>query len=478
MESFINRAKSEKNKRIMFVVICIFLFTILIYLFFANLGRGNLQDWDEARHGVNAYEMTERNNYIGTTYNYEVDYYNLKPPLSDYFIVFGYKVFGYNLFGLRFYSAASMLILCIICFVYALKKWGKAAAIWILVGFGVSQQLFMYHCGRHGDADALFILLYTGCALGLLINKENMRGIYISCLCFSAAFLCKSWHAITCAALICTYLLINFKSLSLNVKKILTSILCALGPIIIWGVLRFQFDGTKFFEWMINYDLLNRSASALEGHNGSVLYYFEKIIKYKSTYIMALPVIVAIGLEKKNIVKSKNKIIAGLAVAIPVVLFSVAKTKLEWYTFCIFPMAIIISAYGLSRILKVNSFLKHGFISVLGVVSIFMIYKNIMNINNIEVDSTLYSNSVFRMVERTDVYEKKTIFIYTDDGKWTQKDLLATELAGNMKCEDGGYDSWKNLDGAYLAVSKEKIQQIPEKYEIISNYEDYFIIKK
>ena len=49
---------------------------------FFLLGNVPVEAWDEARHGVSAYEMLVSHAWIVNTYRGEVDYWNLKPPLS------------------------------------------------------------------------------------------------------------------------------------------------------------------------------------------------------------------------------------------------------------------------------------------------------------------------------------------------------------------------------------------------------------
>lgn len=67
----------------------LYLFIAILFLLsfacFFNLGNMPIYDWDEARHGVNAFEMLKQNNFIANFYQGEIDYYNLKPPISYYF---------------------------------------------------------------------------------------------------------------------------------------------------------------------------------------------------------------------------------------------------------------------------------------------------------------------------------------------------------------------------------------------------------
>ena len=83
----------------------------------------------EARHGVNGYEMYKNHNYIVNTYNYENDYFNLKPPLSYWGIILGFKLFGVSIFSMRFYSALSLLLTFLVVGYYMHRHYGKIAAV-------------------------------------------------------------------------------------------------------------------------------------------------------------------------------------------------------------------------------------------------------------------------------------------------------------------------------------------------------------
>ena len=95
------------------------------YLCFSRLDVASLQHWDEARHGVNGYEMFKNHNYIVNTYNYENDYFNLKPPLSYWGIILGFQLFGVSIFSMRFYSALSLLLTFFAVAFYMHKYYGN-----------------------------------------------------------------------------------------------------------------------------------------------------------------------------------------------------------------------------------------------------------------------------------------------------------------------------------------------------------------
>lgn len=127
-------------------------------LCFYHLNYAALRDWDEARHGVSAYEMLRNGEPVVSTWQYTPDYWNLKPPLSEWLIMLGYRLFGFNAWGLRFYSALSMFLTGLLCTVFIFRHYGRTASAFCLLTICSFLPLFISHCARHGDADALYIL--------------------------------------------------------------------------------------------------------------------------------------------------------------------------------------------------------------------------------------------------------------------------------------------------------------------------------
>ena len=110
---------------------------------FFNLSSLPIQDWDEARHGISAYEMLKSENFLINTYNQTPDYWNLKPPLSFLSIALGYNIFGYNTLGLRFFSAlCACIALCSTIF-FCARRLSYRSAVWVGLII-ISFQLFFY----------------------------------------------------------------------------------------------------------------------------------------------------------------------------------------------------------------------------------------------------------------------------------------------------------------------------------------------
>ena len=167
--------KNPRTKRILLACGLAAGILFLALLCFYHLDYGELMDWDEARHGVSAYEMLQTGEPIVTTYAYSPDYWNLKPPLSEWLIALGYKLFGYNAYGLRIFSGVSMFLSALLCAAFLWKRYGKTEAVFSLFAFaswGIFATLLI---GRHAwgwrgkralrwtlAGFALLILAYVG----------------------------------------------------------------------------------------------------------------------------------------------------------------------------------------------------------------------------------------------------------------------------------------------------------------------------
>ncbi|MBL8993280.1 MAG: glycosyltransferase family 39 protein, partial [Spirochaetia bacterium] len=127
---------------------------------FHRLGESELQNWDESRYGITAYDMLRSGDFIRTTVLGVPDYWNLKPPLGYWAICASYKIFGVNRFGLRFPAALSAL-LCVILLMGLARKYFSAGTA-LLAGLILATNIHFItrHAGRSGDLDAMLTLLY------------------------------------------------------------------------------------------------------------------------------------------------------------------------------------------------------------------------------------------------------------------------------------------------------------------------------
>lgn len=469
------------------------------FLCFRCLGIGAVDSWDEARHGISAYEMMQSGNYLVNTFMGEADYWNVKPPLSFLTVAAGFSLFGFTAFGLRFFSALSYLLTSICTGLFA-RRYGRPASLLTMAFLAANYFPFKAHLARAGDADGLYLLLFTLAMLAMLKIKENQRWLYVCGLCFSLAFLTKSFHAGMIAAVGGLFLLLTGELRKMRPRAWAAFLGSALLPALIWAVLRFQYDGMTFFRSMYEADIAGRtSAGGIEGHGFPFTFYLTSIF-WNFDYIYGfLTLIVLLGilyllirpLRKTGApMPESDRTGIFLWLLIPLLGFSLVSTKLMWYVYpCIVPLCLLAAVF-LSNFLKsgkVPAWLLLVCLLLTGGGTCTFIWNNYAdNVRGARSNDlqTFVIEQFGREDERTgstvylDAYDP---FLYANTVKWEQNMRLLAMLEGDLDCQDGGAEAFLSDNGdCLLILSIPFLENYPElaEYEVLADNGQYLLIQK
>ncbi len=452
------------------------LLTLLSIICFINLGTYAVNSWDEARHGVNAYEMIKQNNYIANYYGGELDYWNLKPPISYYAIILGYKLFGYNAFGMRFFSVIAYIILAICTSLFLKKKVGEKASLVSLLLYSSCYFFFAKHFVRAGDADSIFVMFFGIAIISLGLSNENPNWLNLYGLMFSLAFLTKSWHAFIFLPCLFFYWLFTKEYKIIKWWQYITAILCAIIPISIWATLRYSFDGITFFKGMLEYDLLNRSSNSIEGHKGYPFYYTSKLLfnfsQFLCLVIFTWSLIIKYKKKEKFTNLDKLCLISFLSIFI---LYAFAKTKITWYIYpCCTPLIIAASSYLCEE--KVISFKKEKNFKTYNIIIKTCIIACLLG-SLITVCFIQKPNELQQFISTLNI--KDTIIYYEVNNQTSPKQniLLCTEWSTNTIITNGGYESFLNTSNSYIIISKKDYEnkERTNDVKIISSSNNYIL---
>lgn len=490
----------EKYYWVIFGAACL---TLAFYCF-RCLGVQYVDSWDEARHGVNAYEMIKNRDYIQHTYNYQVDDWNLKPSMSYWGILLGYRLFGYTVTGLRFTSALAYLLTGIACALFA-KRCSKEASILVLGFFCANERPLSAHLARAGDADSLYLLFFTLAMLCMLRAKEKHKNIYVCGLMFSLAFLTKSWHAGMILAIGGIWFLCTGELFRLKPKEWLGFLLSVFAPLLLWFGWRFTKDGFTFLRQMIEVDLLARTGSSnFEGHQFPFSFYYDMVFGNEAFIYRWLLLICIAGLLVKILWMAKKRswdrrgLEEGfgylLWFLVPFLGFSLIGTKLIWYCYpCTVPLmlgaAVILGGFlrlplrsrehcevpesrALSEIQEGGKPFKGALLSgaasigfwaaAAGTIFLTVFYMRNAYLHVIrEAHGDPFQLFLQESVERDSAYAGKKAYVYVpgedpeDIGSWDQNMLLLAELSGDFRCADGGVEGFLEERSAVLYISRE-----------------------
>ncbi|TDN64235.1 ArnT family glycosyltransferase [Scandinavium goeteborgense] len=327
--SYIN---DTKVNFLLFVLLSIIL--IGLFQIFWNISVWPFADWDEGRHGVSAVEMMQSGNFVVNTYAGARDYWNLKPPLSFLPTTFVISIFGKSVATARLASGLfASILLVIIALVYG-RRYNLNVAIAALSLIVGCTFIFFRHAFRTADADSLFLLTMTLSVLSLSLSRSALS-LSFAALMVSIAWLTKSWHALSIgSAFIISYgyLLAERK---LTPKHLYLPVITLLALPLIWLYFRAQYDGIQFVKKMVEYDLLHRSGSQIEGHISTPLMYIEQLKERFPMPAVVLAVLLPLSVFINGFKKtfSYDFVIIFTTMLITYSFYSVAQTRLYWYSY-------------------------------------------------------------------------------------------------------------------------------------------------
>ncbi len=469
------------------------------FLCFRCLGVKAIDSWDEARHGVSAYEMIQSGNYLVNTWLGEPDYWNVKPPLSFWAVAAGFALFGYNTVGLRFFSALAYLLTSVCTGLFA-RRYGKLASLLTMTFLAANYFPFKAHLVRAGDADSLYLLFFTLACLAMLKIRDDQRWLCACGLCFSLAFLTKSFHALMLAAVGGLFLLITGLLKEIRPRIWAAFLSCSFGPILLWAALRFQYDGLEFFTQMYESDIAGRTVSeGLEGHGASFTWYLTSIF-WNFDYIYGfLSLVVILGIlyllfrplrPEGTPIPTGDQAGLLLWLFVPLLGFSLVSTKLMWYVYpCIVPLCLL-AAIFLTNFLKapkISPRILSLCLVLTGALSVWFVWDNYVdNVRGAHSNDlqTFVSEQFTRSDERTgsrvylEVYDP---FLYANTDEWEQNMRLLALLEGDLDCQDGGAEAFlQDYGDCLLILSIPFLENYPElsQYEILADNGQYLLISR
>lgn len=254
---------------------------VLIFCFW-NLGTNPLNEYDEARFGVNAFEMMQNGDYINLYFFGSPDIWVFRPPLWSWCIIASYKLFGYNTWALRFPAA-----ICALGYFFFTYRWVKMYrdeffALSVVILLAINKGITGFHVTRTADMDAILLL---GLSIFLYYFSRLYQENKVKYAIYAGLGLCIAFYTKTTASLLFLPGILLFLMIEKNLKTILQrkntwiGLSVYVGGILLWLVV-VQIFGHKeyknmydkdvnqsFLSQMIIYDTWKRfTASEFDGH--------------------------------------------------------------------------------------------------------------------------------------------------------------------------------------------------------------------
>lgn len=313
-----------------------------------GLASSKINDFEEARYGVSAYEMEQHGSFVVPTYGGQKELWALKPPLGYWLMAASFALFGGSALALRLPSA-----LCALAAVAATLWWARRwfdLRLALLAGLIVATTFgFLSHHGaRSGDFDAGLTLILTLIAVQLPELGDSPWRLLLLGLLFGCGFLLKSFAIVPMALVAAGYLLWTGEWRRLRPGAALAAL--GLFTLIVgaWAAARWRADASPdFLLRMVREDIVGRSTSIVDKSTSSPIGYatalFDRFAPWPPLMIAAAGVALSAG-ARLRLRRGGVQTLLALWVAVPLVFVSLVRTQHHWYLDPIYPALAMLAA--------------------------------------------------------------------------------------------------------------------------------------
>jgi 4-amino-4-deoxy-L-arabinose transferase-like glycosyltransferase len=330
---------------------------------FLGLAGSAVNDFEEGRYGVSAYEMQQHRAFVVTTYAGKKELWALKPPLGYWLMALSFQLFGGSALALRLPSALCALAAAAVTMLWARRWFDARLAILAGAVLATTFGFLSHHGARSGDFDACLTLIVLLVAVRLPGLEESPWRVLPIALLLACGFLLKSFAIVPILLVAVAYALWT----GAWRRQRLLPCLAALGLFALivgtWAVARWRADGSPdFLVRMVREDVVGRSTSIVDKSTSSPIGYltalFDRFAPWPPLMIAAAVVAVSAGLPRRlakgRLGDRRDRILALIVlwVALPLAFVSLVRTQHHWYLDPIYPALAMLAAGSVLYLLE------------------------------------------------------------------------------------------------------------------------------
>ncbi len=312
---------------------------------FLRLGSARIDDSDEARYGVAAYEMLRSHDWIVPTYAHAPETWNLKPPLGYWFMALSFRLLGPTAFAMRLPSALCGVLAVMLTMALARRWLGRRQAILAGAVLATAFGFVSHHGARNGDLDAMLTVLVILAMAQMLNLRGGWRRPVLLGITLGAIFLLKSFAVLPVIAIGVVFALVAKR------RPTSGAIAIALGGVVLaavaWALARWHADGSPWFlRQMLREDLVERSTRYIDKGAASMFGYMPSMLdRFAPWPLIALPA-GALAWRRRDRRWRRPPALPLLLVwsGVPFLLFSIVRTQHHWYMDPIYPACAMLAA--------------------------------------------------------------------------------------------------------------------------------------
>jgi 4-amino-4-deoxy-L-arabinose transferase-like glycosyltransferase len=355
LQARVDKAAAPPNWRGYCWLLSIGVLGLALVLIFYQLGEGSLHDWDEAIYAQVAREVLHSHTWPTLSWNGALFFH--KPPLHFWFTALTYEMIGVNEFAARLWPAIFGFGVVVLTFVLGgrMHSWvvGAIAALLLLV---VEQGYYGYWWNflSQSRVGMLDTALTFWIMVALLLIWEAERRPWLIALIglpMGMAVMTKAWVGLLAAAIPFVYWLAAGRSRSSDAAS--WAVAASLAGIVIlpWHLWQYALHGPPFLHEYMSINLTGRFFQAYEGNTGEPLYYLDILQRGFSIWGHLWPLAYLWAAWKASARGDRRTRLLLVWISLPLLLFSLAQTKLGWYISMVYPAVALLLGLALAELL-------------------------------------------------------------------------------------------------------------------------------
>jgi hypothetical protein len=435
--------------------------SLCLFVVFYILSEGSLHDWDEAIYAQVAKEIAVSDDWLTLTWAGYPFWH--KPPLYFWLTAVLYKFVGINEFAARTFSAAFGFGVVALTFWLGLRlfSWAAGATAALLL-LSIDQSTY---CHWHNFVcQARVGMLETMLTFWLLLSmilvweaNERPRLIILIGITAGLAVMTKAWIGFFALAMPMLYAVIT-RQFHARRKYWGLAVLLAALVILPWHLWQIWIHGNSFLHEYFVVNVFGRMTGVLEENRHSTFFYFDILRDgfsiVGSGYLWPAAYLWAAWTARTS--EYRQKVLLLTWVTIPLLLFSLAQTKLPWYVILIYPGIALLISEALSELLGAPRALAAC------ALALALFYFRLPAIVDGSPDVKQFAKGVSQMVS-----SQEAIYVYREDERAVNNNITQHDYRGAQNLRPALIYYLKNPLVCVDTRNQSMVEQASESYVIV-----------
>jgi|GEM_PF-2297739 len=337
-------------------------------MFFVLMPQYPMQNWDEGIHSQVTREMMQGGDWW--TLHYQGELYFRKPPIKMWLTAPLVLLFGDHTWVYRFWSAIAGIASAVLLGILIFRKEKNILAAWLSGFIFISGQFIFYHAFRTGETDGLFLLFLVFGFFAYWKGLTKPKWLIAMGASFGLSVMTKSLAGLIGPFVVILDVLLRRDWKMLRSRYIWYGVTAFFVIALPWHLSMIAMYGHRFWDEYVGFHIVERAFTEL--YADLPWYWYIKIIIQRLFplsffFIGALLVPVVDMIRRKKIEAS----LALLWLGVPLLLFTLVKTKFEWYILPAYPAAAWLIGRYLADVIRQY---KRPLLYITFAISVFLVF--------------------------------------------------------------------------------------------------------